>query len=450
MPRKKAKEYAPGIPIKGRIQPFPSSTSPKIWEASIQLHHAKKAGTHYDLRLGDSSSEFAHSWAIKSLPSPGQKVLAIRQPTHTVAYMDFKGEIPEGYGAGKVEQHFRGNAEILSADSLKIVFNLYQGQQTNKYILISRGGNNWILYNYTTTTKQNAIPTSKASYKEEKIEKINTDDNNQVLAPKVDGAHNVFLLRPNKRIETYSYRPSKKTINRIDHTFKTNLYKTRSPRSIGKTIVRGELYIPGKRSSDVGSVLNSATLLAREKQRTKDTTLQNMIFDVVYYKGKNVESLPYKEKLEILKQINKAVPQLKLPTLAKTPKEKRNLIDMIKNKSHPQTEEGVVIYDLDSHTPKKAKIVKDFDIFIQSIFEGSGKYKGKAAGGFVGSRTPSGDPVVRVGSGLDDATRIDMYKNPKKYVGKWAKVVAQGELSSGKLSMPRYTEIRDYEKWRNK
>jgi hypothetical protein len=456
----KDKQQIIGIPSKEQIRAIPNISNPTIWEGGIQLHKAKRAGTHYDLRLGDPSSSYAHSWALRSLPKPTEKVLAVQQPTHSLNYMDFKGEIPEGYGAGKVSLHFRDKVEILEAGSSKILFNIYKGNETHKYALLHREGNNWILYNYTTTEKSKIIPTKKPSYKEMGIDDVDINNNKQVLAPKMDGAHNIFVLRPNKRIETYSYRPSKKTIklkndtetkttiSRINHTFKTNLYKERSPKVLGTTVIRGELYLPGQVSSNVGSILNSNVLKARENPNVHK--MQNVIFDVVMYKGKNVEDLPYREKLSILKDINKKIPALKIPKLAKTKESKKNLIESIKSKSHPETDEGVVIYDLEKAIPIKAKVRHDYDVFIKDVFEGKGKYKGKAAGGFIGSRTPQGEANVRVGSGLNDEIRKDIYKNPDKYLGQWIKVYAQSEYPSGKLRMPVFKEFRDYEKWTNK
>lgn len=442
-------DSALGIPDRSKIQTIPNITNPVIWEGGIHKHDAKRAGLHYDLRLGDPSTHFSHSWALRSLPTPGEKVLAVHQPTHTLEYMDFKGTIKEGYGAGKVSLHFRDKVEVLEASPSRVLFNLYKGNKTEKYALIHREGVNWILFNYTTTKKDQLIPLTKPSYKEKDFDNLDVKNPNEVFAPKVDGAHNIFILRPNKRVQTFSYRPSKGRVERIDHTYKTDLYKHRAPRSLGTTVLRGELYLPGQVSSEVGSVLNSNVFLAREKQQ-KTGPLQNMMFDVVTYKGKNVEALPYREKIKILKEIHKEFPQLKIPSFATTPETKKNLVSSIKDKKHEETDEGVVIYNLDSPLPIKAKIRRDYDLYIKGFYEGTGRLEGKGVGGFIGSESPTSKQEIRVGSGLTDEQRQDMYNNPDKYIGKLVKIYAQEKLKSGKFRMPVFKEFRDYEKWVNK
>jgi len=141
------------------------------------------------------------------------------------------------------------------------------------------------------------------------------------------------------------------------------------------------------------------------------------------------------------------VPQLPVTELAYTQQEKLKLMDKIKNKTHPDTDEGIIIYNLTSSVPKKAKIKGDYDILITGTYPaGTGtKYENNAIGGFVGTLENT-NIVVRVGSGIDDATRRDAYQDPNKYVGLWAKIESPRRLSSGQLFQPVFKELR-YEKF---
>lgn len=74
------------------------------------------------------------------MPNTGQKHLAIRQPDHTSEYMGWSGVIEDGYGKGKVTSEYLGDADILKSSSGKIEFNLYRGRDTERYILLRKGG----------------------------------------------------------------------------------------------------------------------------------------------------------------------------------------------------------------------------------------------------------------------------------------------------------------------
>src|SRR3990172_6331554 len=120
-------EFAPGIPRHRKIRKIPTLKNKK-WEFVVQEHDAFRAGKHWDLRLGDPKTEFAHSWAVPRAKFPdikNPKLLAIPQSTHTLDYMDFEGDIPYGsYGAGKVKQIKRETVDIFSTSPDKIVFDI--------------------------------------------------------------------------------------------------------------------------------------------------------------------------------------------------------------------------------------------------------------------------------------------------------------------------------------
>jgi hypothetical protein len=434
-----------GIPDRNRFVDVPSYSTSQ-WTGSIQYHEAKKAGPHYDVRLSPPGSGDALSWAVRNLPLPGQKTLAVEQPTHESSYMGFKGEVESGYGAGKVTSMFFDKVEVLESKPNKILFNLYRGQKVDRYMLLQTGTVKWLLYNYSGQVKEK-IPDYKPHYKSIKLEDLRSDQKNEVWAPKLDGAHNTIVLRPEKRLDTYSYRLSKKTGRQVDHSYRTGLYKIRGPRSLGNTIVRAELYIPGKDSSAIGGVLNANVWKSREKQEQLGK-LKPIIFDVVKFKGKNVEKASYSEKLRMLEEITTEVPELEMPRIARTQQEKMKLKDDILSGRHPQTKEGIVVYKLNEAIPYKSKSEEDFDVLITGVFPASpgSKYEGNAIGGFIGipenSRTK-----VRIGSGLSDELRRSAYMNPNRYIGLWAKVKGQMRYPTGKIRMPIFKELR-YEKYK--
>ncbi len=125
----------------------------------VQRH--KASHLHYDLRL--EMDGVLKSWAVPKGPSmnPGDKRLAMMVEDHPYSYKDFKGVIPEGYGAGIVEIWDSGkytdiessgkDAEqklraALKAGSLK--FTLFGKKLKGEFALVKLKGkqeNAWLL-----------------------------------------------------------------------------------------------------------------------------------------------------------------------------------------------------------------------------------------------------------------------------------------------------------------
>ena len=443
-------EKAKGIPDRTKFLQMPTTKNTE-WTGNIQSHQANKAGKHFDLRLNDPKTSHAYSWAVRNFPGPGEKTLAVEQPTHSKSYMGWSGIIESGYGAGTVDSLFHDKVEVLESSPDRITFNVYgPGQKVSRYMLMRMDGKEWLLYNYTATDTTPLIPRTKRSYKEIQYKDVRTDFDDEWFAPKMDGAHNTVMLRPNKRIDVYSHRLSKKGPERIDHTYRTDLYKVKSPEEAGITVLRSELYLPQQESAVVGGLLTSSVWDSRKKQKTLGK-LKNVIFDVDRYKGRDMSNAPYSEKWRILQKINKLIPELHLPELAKTKTQKEDLMKRVLKKTHPETGEGIVIYKLDKSIPIKAKAKSDYDVKIIGTFPASpgSKYEGKAIGGFIGIPEYDSKIRLRVGSGLKDEERIDAFKNPDKYIGQWAKVEGLQKTKTGKVRMPVFKGLR-FEKYPGK
>ena len=93
----------------------------------IHSHDARRAGQHWDLRLGYGGG--LESWACRKLPDlieeKTKKILLIRQPTHDPDWFDFTGEITDGYGAGKVSIWDKGNYDLIKWTSGIITVNFH-------------------------------------------------------------------------------------------------------------------------------------------------------------------------------------------------------------------------------------------------------------------------------------------------------------------------------------
>jgi len=439
---KKPAEFAPGISRTKPVRDLPTLEKPVKRMFGLQLHDAVRAGRHYDLRIGDMGSGVAYSWAVPKarMPVPGDKVLAVRTFDHSTDYMPFQGKITERYGMGTVKRVAYEPTELTYMSPEKIRFNLYRGQGPEEFLMNRVGAKLWLLRNTTVTRLRHPeIPDFKPTYKEVHFSDVDVNRSDEILQPKIDGAHVIIHLRKaGEHPRVYSHRPAKnRAHDLIEHTHKfESLFKRKVPKELEGLILRGEAFVQvnGKaRDAEITTgTLNSAVWGSREKQKFMGN-LALKIYDVQSFKDRDLSGIPYGEKLDLLKRVQKEIPSLEVPEIAVTPDEKTKMLRRIEGGTHPDTNEGVVAWNLSGGPAVKAKRKPDFDVYIRKINSGAGKYEDTAAGSFSYSLTPTGPVVGNVGSGFSDKLRKDMLENPKKYVGKLATVRAQKQYKSGAL-----------------
>ena len=434
MPITYKNEFAPGLPDPSKRDRISQKGPTRL---VVQQH--KATTDHYDMRLQDG--DIAHSWVIRSLPGRKNKVLAIRQPTHTAKYMDFEGNIEEGYGKGVVKKVMDEEVDVIKADDKKIHMVLPDREIT--MVKTKYSPDSWLMIKHKPI--ENAV-SSKPKYKVID-EPSDFSDKNKVIQPKVDGAHTIFHLKSNGLNRIYSYRNRKNDNTPIEHTHQLpGIRDMVVPKELNNTILRGEVYATKDdkpvAAERVGGMLNATIMNSLRKQR-EEGKLKPYIFDIVKYHGKNVEKEPYKEKLNLIQRIAKALPKLKAAETAVTAEEKRKILDLIKSKKHPDTKEGIVEWDLNAPTgdPKKLKLRDTHDVFIREVFQAKEQSTGKPkeeAGGFRYSWTPRGRIVGNVGTGFSREKRKDMWSHPEDYVGRIARVKTQEVFTSGAMRAPSF------------
>lgn len=436
------KEYATGLPDKSKKGSINQRGPTRL---VIQQH--KATTDHYDMRLQDGDK--AHSWVIRSLPGKKDKTLALRQPEHTSKYMDFEGNIESGYGAGSVEKVLDKKVIITDANDKKIHL-VIPNEDEITMVKTKYSPDSWLMIKHNP--RINPV-SSKPKYKV--IDKPSDfSDDSKVIQPKVDGAHSIFHFKSNGLNRIYSYRNRKKDDKPIEHTHQLpEIRDMNVPKELNNTILRGEVYATkdGKpvAAEKVGGMLNASILNSLEKQK-EEGKLKPYIFDIVKYHGKDVEREPYKEKLSLIRRISDLIPGLTVAETAETSKEKKKMLELIKNNKHPDTKEGIVEWDLNSSTgnPKKLKLRDDRKVIIREIYQAKEQATGKPkqeAGGFKYSWTPKGKIVGNVGTGFSKKERKSMWKNPENYIDRIARVKTQEIFSSGAMRAPSFYSL-DVEK----
>jgi len=419
-------EFAPGIPDRGVKASLPNFTNPQKWEFVLHSHDAERAGQHFDLRLGDPTTGFAHSFVVRSWPKSGEKVLAVQQPTHTVKYMDFKGSIESGYGKGHVGIADRDQVEIIKSSPDKITFYKYKGGNTEKFSLIRTGGDQWLLLNHTSSGELGKYFASTSKYKMKELDQAYVPQEQDFITPKIDGAYATTILRPNKTPIVLSSRLSKKTGLPIEYTAKLyDIIGGRVPKSLGNTVLRTEVYAVDRQGNEVpnrllGGMLNANVWKSRDMQRSAGTPLRLAVTDVVKYNGKDTTNLTPKAKYDLIRGLTKQLNYLDDPL---------ELQKKIKFK------EGKVIWK--NGLPYKLKYKPEYDYAVQSVFPATIKKGIPRAGGIIAYDAATG-VTTKVGTGFTHLELQDMLKNPDEYVGRVAKISAMEQHPSGKLRSPSF------------
>jgi hypothetical protein len=444
--------YAPGIPSKSNLGDVNQLDTAKLYDLIIQRHKAHRAGDHYDIRIGDKNLGL-FSWATKKeLPEPGKPIALFQQPVHSYNYKDFEGTLPFGYGAGTVKKHHEGKVLITHKDEEGIHFTMADKRDPQRFVLVrppTAYQKQWLLAKAKPLPKHE---TEKIKFKlidgEKAKEIISKMKPGTFVQPKIDGALNLVKLLKD-RVEVMSYRHSKQTGHPIVHTerFFGSVPRVNIPKGLVGSVLFAEVY--GKKGNKVippqelGGILNSALAKSLQTQKERGIDLKASVFDIAQIGNKQIKhDMPYAEKKKLLNQIIPYLPQNKFhPVEEKVSRPSAlKLFQDIQAGRHPMTREGVVIRNGGRF---KYKTTAEHDVYIRRFFAGENKYEGNAVGGFYYSYTPTGEVAGKVGTGISDDLRRDMFANPSKYIGRIARVEAQEKYPSGALRMPVLIAIHE-------
>jgi DNA ligase D-like protein (predicted 3'-phosphoesterase) len=110
----------------------------------VHEHHARTL--HYDLRL--ELDGVLKSWAVpkKLSEDPHVKRLAIPVEDHGLSYIDFEGEISEGYGKGLVTIWDHGNYDLLSRHDNKYIINMFGTKLSGEHVLVKMRDKQWLFF----------------------------------------------------------------------------------------------------------------------------------------------------------------------------------------------------------------------------------------------------------------------------------------------------------------
>jgi hypothetical protein len=405
---------------------------------TVQQHHAKRAGFHRDIRIG-TPKHGLYSWATrKELPEAGGKIAIHPQPIHPHDYLGWEGDIPSGYGAGKVSTEHLGKALITKSTPTEVHATLADQKEHHRLAFV-KTPKGWLLARgkHPEPPREAQKPKYKSVSQEKAPEHLSSIEPGTIVQPKVDGAL-VYVTTEGNRPEVFSHRKSKVSNKNILHTERVfhGRPTTNIPKEHQRTLL-GELY--GTRGGkaiepqELGGILNTHLGESIAKQKARGVKLKIMPFDYANGKGET-----YPERLEKVKSTLQYMPKdvFQMPPEAKTPSAARALYEKVRSGRHPLTKEGVII-----HPPKgkmiKIKNVEEENVKIHSVFPGKGKFEDGYGGFYYADKF--GRPLGRVGTGFTEETRAEL----PKYIGRTARVRHQGKYKSGRLRAPSLIAIEE-------
>ena len=458
----KAADEALGIPDRKRFGDVSRLPKDQLIKWIVQVHEARRAGKHFDVRFGTPQTGL-YSWATrKELPGPGEKRMLYQQPQHGYDYAGFQGRIESGYGAGTVKTHDMGTIGVQEATNDKIkFFTAHKGTPEFYTMIRTTGprkgagrtartqGGNWLLINTTPIKAPEFLGTNeqgmaKLKYKSvpaEDVEKLFTKGN--IIQSKVDGAAMLYKLFGD-RIEAVSYRVGKKgPIVHTQRMFGPGGLKAKIPPELVGSILRGEAYGTQKGKSippqELGGLLNSSVARSLEMQKQKGVQLRTMLFDVAGEQDK-----PYAERLAKLQQVISFLPKEKfhLPETATEPPAMRKLWEGISTGKNPLTSEGIVSWP-EKGLPTKVKVLPESDVWVKGVFPGEKGLASVGAGGFEYGTSPEGPVVGRVGTGFSGEARKQMLADPEGWVGRMARIRSMGQFPGGAHRAPSFLALHE-------
>jgi bifunctional non-homologous end joining protein LigD len=263
----------------------------------IQWHDATRL--HHDYRL--ERNGVLVSWAVpKGLPwEPGEKHLAVQTEDHPMEYGTFAGSIPSGhYGAGEVRIWDSGTYDLVEWTDSKVSVRLHGRRHTGEYHLI-KTRTDWLVFlAKSSEIRPPALP-PKLTPMFAEAGHDPFDRAGWRFEPKLDGIRTLLsfdrqafrLISRTGRDMTSSYPDLKDLFRRVVAI---------------NALIDAEIVATDEQGHPSFERLQQRMNLASpsEIERTaKQIPVELYAFDLLWFDGRDVMSLPLSERLELLDEV---------------------------------------------------------------------------------------------------------------------------------------------------
>lgn len=265
----------------------------------IQEHHATRL--HWDFRL--ERDGVLVSWAVpKGLPTdPKANHLAVRTEDHPLSYIDFEGTIPEGnYGAGEVSVWDAGTYECHKFEDDEVMVTLEGKRARGRYVLFKTDGRNWMVHRMDPPEPQGEPMPAQLAPMLAKLAELPRDDGRYGFEIKWDGVRAImYVEHARARIESRAG---------IDVTRQyPELQRLAESLGLHRAVLDGEIVALDDAGRPSFSRLQARMHVADDavvRRRMKQAPVTYMLFDLPYFDGESLLSLPYAERRSRLEALH--------------------------------------------------------------------------------------------------------------------------------------------------
>lgn len=376
----------------------------------VQEHHARRL--HWDLRLEHDGVLW--SWAVpKGIPMrPKPNHLAVRTEDHPMQYLAFEGEIPAGqYGAGTMTVWDRGTYEPEKVRDDELIVTFHGARVRGQYALFRTRDDQWMLHRMSPPDDptQTSIPTDLAPMLAVAATTLPTDADQWGYEMKWDG------MRVLSAVEGGRVRLTSRRGNEVTDRF-PELRGLGEAMGAREAVLDGEVVAlddAGRPSFERLQPRMHVSSAAKARQLAGQNPVALMLFDVLWLEGHLVTARSYRERRQLLEDLQLAGPHWQTPptTYAEGPR--------VLETAQELGLEGVVAKRVDrpyrpgerSEAWRKVKVTAGQEFVVGGWLAGNGRLAGRLGSLLVGHHDGPGGPLLyagRVGSGINDSTRAEL------------------------------------------
>lgn len=454
--------------LKGQNKPWsslPTFNTPMKVDAKIELHEARRAGTHLDFRFILNGKVYDYA-IVKKTDFPrqtGKLYRVVRRPHHSLRYFwtDSHTFPPGEYGEGKMTTIWRGFMVVTFVSKEKIEFEILDGEFKGHYCIF--------------TEESPEIPETLLRMKDPefdwkerrpftdssaKLRKAHENQSEYVAEEKIDGSCTTIVFG-----DKYNVVASRrlgvdgKPIFRHDQLPPTLKY-WKAPPEYRYRRIHGEANAQRGRVTTTAGILNSRPWRARDLQVRENNYIQVSLWDIEPIEPEtpyHMRRSDYQRLAKLSPRVdNRSFGSLSDRFLLKRLTNPRVLKSVCGSDVHQELPEqysedlksnefeGAVWKKLEGTYGEEEPWIKDKKLTytkmkIVGFTPGQGKYQDTL--GAIVVENPETKAVTNVGTGFTDRFRHEVWANQDAWIGRDVEIEGLELTNSGSVRAPRFSRI---------